>query len=99
MPSSKFLRIEYLQLASIFLRIIDDNWEYTGLKRNYRLLDQFDQKYLVFRNLYSYLKVNDPAEIIGSHFVNRWVKVDISLKLTPSFHSKLTPHFDTPFLC
>lgn len=61
-------------LHSIFLRIIDDNWEYTGLKRNYRLLDQFDQKYLVFRNLNSYLKVNDPAEIIGSHFVNRWVK-------------------------
>ena len=35
-------------LHSIFLRIIEENREYTKLKRNYRLLDQFDQKYLVF---------------------------------------------------
>jgi DNA helicase-2/ATP-dependent DNA helicase PcrA len=61
-------------LHSIFLRIIDEYREYTSLKRNYRLLDQFDQKYLVFRNLNKYLEVEDPAEIIGSHFVNRWTK-------------------------
>ncbi|PWJ99998.1 UvrD/REP helicase N-terminal domain-containing protein [Flavobacterium araucananum] len=61
-------------LHSIFLRIIEENREYTTLKRNYRLLDQFDQKYLVFRNLSRYLEVEDPAHIIGSPYVNRWEK-------------------------
>ena len=61
-------------LHSIFLRIIEENREYTKLKRNYRLLDQFDQKYLVFKNLSRYLEVEDPAHIIGSHYINRWEK-------------------------
>lgn len=63
-------------LHSIFIRIIEENREYTKLKRNYRLLDQFDQKYLVFRNLSEYLKVEDPAEIIGTHYTSRWSKAD-----------------------
>lgn len=63
-------------LHSIFLRIIEENRDYTKLKRNYRLLDQFDQKYLVFRNLNEYFKVDDPAGLIGSHFSNRWAKAE-----------------------
>ncbi len=61
-------------LHSIFLRIIEENREYTKLKRNYRLLDQFDQKYLIFRNLNEYLEVDDPTELIGSSRSNRWAK-------------------------
>ena len=45
-------------LHSIFLRFIEEYREYTTLKRSYRLLDQFDQKFLVFRNLNEYLEVN-----------------------------------------
>ena len=33
---------------SLCLRIIKDHLEYTRLKKNYRLLDTFDQQYLVF---------------------------------------------------
>lgn len=63
-------------IHSIFLRIIDDHREYTGLKRNYRILDQFDQKYMVFRNLSSYLKIEDSAELIGYKTTSRWVKAE-----------------------
>lgn len=63
-------------LHSIFLRILDEFREYTNLRRNYRLLDQFDQKYLVFRNLNLYLEVEDPAQIIGGHNISRWLKAN-----------------------
>ena len=36
---------------SLCLKIIKEHLEYTRLKRNYRLLDTFDQKYLVFQNI------------------------------------------------
>lgn len=61
-------------LHSIFLRILEEYREFTSLKRNYRMLDQFDQKYLIFRNLSEYLKVEDPSEIIGTNQMNRWAK-------------------------
>lgn len=37
-------------LHSICLRLIKENVEFTRLKKNYRLLDEFDQKYLIYRN-------------------------------------------------
>jgi DNA helicase-2/ATP-dependent DNA helicase PcrA len=63
-------------LHSIFLRLIEEYREYTSLKRNYRVLDQFDQNFLVFRNLNEYLKVDDPTCIIGTPFENRWAKAN-----------------------
>lgn len=36
---------------SLCLRILKEHLEYTRLKRNYRLLDAFDQKYTVFQNI------------------------------------------------
>ncbi len=35
---------------SICLRLIKENVEFTRLKKNYRLMDEFDQKYLIYRN-------------------------------------------------
>jgi DNA helicase II / ATP-dependent DNA helicase PcrA len=61
-------------LHSIFLRILEENREFTRLKRNYRLLDQFDQKYMLFRNLKEYLKVEGHEALLGSQFSNRWEK-------------------------
>lgn len=37
-------------IHSICLRLIKENVEYTRLKKNYRLLDDFDQKYLIYTN-------------------------------------------------
>ena len=44
---------------SLCLRIIKDNLEFTALKKNYRLLDTFDQKYLVFRNIQKFRNIAD----------------------------------------
>ncbi len=35
---------------SLCLRIIKENLEYSRLKKNYRMLDSFDQQYMVFQN-------------------------------------------------
>ena len=39
---------------SLCLRILKENLEYTRLKKNYHLLDAFDQKYTVFQNIYQF---------------------------------------------
>lgn len=36
-------------IHSICLRLIKENIEFTRLRKNYRLLDEFDQKYLIYR--------------------------------------------------
>lgn len=42
---------------SLCLRIIKEHLEFTRLKRNYRLLDTFDQKYLVFQNIHKFRNI------------------------------------------
>lgn len=37
-------------IHSICLKLIRENIEFTRLRKNYRLLDEFDQKYLIYRN-------------------------------------------------
>ena len=44
---------------SICLRIIKENIEFTRLKKNYRLLDSFDQQYLVFRSIYKFKNIEN----------------------------------------
>lgn len=44
---------------SICLRIIKENLEYTRLKKNYRLLDQFEQQYIIFQNIYKFRKIEN----------------------------------------
>lgn len=39
---------------SICLRIIKEHLEYTRIKKNYRMLDQFDQQYMVFQHFYAF---------------------------------------------
>ena len=41
---------------SICLRILKDNLEFSSLKKNYRMLEPFDQQYLVFSNYGSFRK-------------------------------------------
>lgn len=37
-------------LHSIFLRFLEEYRQHTGLKRNYRVLDDFEQKYMIYRS-------------------------------------------------
>jgi len=59
-------------LHSIFLRILEENREFTRLKRNYRVLDDFDQKYFLFRNLDEYLKVENHDLLLGNEHTSKW---------------------------
>ena len=44
---------------SLCLRFLKENIEYTRLRRNYRLLDDFDQKYIVFQNIRHFRNIPD----------------------------------------
>ncbi|MDO8368095.1 MAG: ATP-dependent DNA helicase [Saprospiraceae bacterium] len=61
-------------LHSIFLRWLENHREHTRLKRNYRILDLFDQTYLVYRNLKSFLEIDGATELFTSPQANRWQK-------------------------
>ena len=57
-------------LHSICLRLIKENVEFTRLKKNYRLMDDFDQKYLIYRNHREFDAIED-IELI-SDTVKPW---------------------------
>jgi len=51
---------------SLCLRIIKENLEYTRLKRNYRLLDAFDQQYMVFQNIQRFRSIENIDSVISA---------------------------------
>jgi DNA helicase II / ATP-dependent DNA helicase PcrA len=63
-------------LHSIFLRFLEEYREFTRLKRSYRLLDQFDQRYFIYRNIKDYLAVEDADDLLGDFKTPRWTKAD-----------------------
>lgn len=67
-------------LHSLFLRILEEYKEFTHLKRNYRLLDQFEQSFFVYRNLNAFLEIGHISELIGEPRINRWKKAELLIK-------------------
>lgn len=63
-------------LHSIFLRLLEEYREFTRLKRNFRLLDQFDQQYFIYNNIFPYLAIEDIDALVGSKG-NHWHKAKI----------------------
>lgn len=61
-------------LHSIFLRFLEEYREYTRLKRNYRLFDQFEQVFVIFRHIKDFLAVEEITDLIGDHRVSYWIK-------------------------
>lgn len=61
-------------LHSIFLRFLEEFREYTRLKRSYRLFDQFEQVFVIFRHIQDFLEVDEINKLIGDHRVSYWVK-------------------------
>lgn len=59
-------------IHSICLRLIKENVEFTRLKKNYRLMDEFDQKYLIYRN-HKIFDVIPNLELIADR-VSPWEK-------------------------
>lgn len=50
---------------SICLRIIEDNREFTRLKRSFILMDQFDQQYFLYQKLRSFHDIDNVHFILG----------------------------------
>jgi len=53
---------------SICLRIIKEHLEYTRIKKNFRLLDDFDQKYMIFQNIRQFQAIKDFSSVIQSKY-------------------------------
>ena len=68
-------------LHSIFLRILEEYKEYTRLKRNYRLFDQFEQAFFVYRHLTDFLNVDSISELIGDKNISCWRKAEAIINL------------------
>lgn len=61
---------------SLCLRIIKEHLEYTRLKKNFRTLDQFDQSYTVFQNIYRFRGIkNFDTVSVGSRISTPWSPV------------------------
>lgn len=60
-------------LHSIFLRILEDYREFTRLKRSYRILDQFDQQYLIYSNLKAFENLEGFTLLVNDK-LSRWRK-------------------------
>lgn len=55
---------------SLCLRILKENLEYTRLKKNYKLLDDFDQIYTVYQNITKFNRIG------GALYRNRYLRGD-----------------------
>jgi DNA helicase-2/ATP-dependent DNA helicase PcrA len=64
-------------IHSICLRLLEENREYTRLKRNYRMMDQFDQQFFIYQNLRLFQSIED-VELLMEGKMRRW---DQSAKL------------------
>lgn len=53
-------------LHSIFLNLLEEFRDYTRLKRNYSIWDQFDQQYMIYKNIHRFRHTDDSYEVIGN---------------------------------
>ena len=60
-------------LHSICLRLIKENLEYTRLKKNYRLLDDFEQKYFIFQHIREFDSIPN-VELFYGNTTSSWHK-------------------------
>jgi len=67
-------------MHSIFLRILEENREFTRLSKNYRVLDQFDQNYFVYTHIKDFLQVDNIELIVGDKKRSNWQKSEVLVK-------------------
>lgn len=56
---------------SICLRILKENIEYSNLKKNYRMIDEFEQEYLIYQNLNKFEKIED-FNLLHQNQISGW---------------------------
>jgi DNA helicase II / ATP-dependent DNA helicase PcrA len=67
-------------LHSICLRLLDEHREFTRLKRNYTVFDQFDQAYFLFQKIDDFQKIEGSEQILGRKNSHRWYQSSNLLK-------------------
>ncbi|MGL5510145.1 MAG: UvrD-helicase domain-containing protein, partial [Microcoleaceae cyanobacterium] len=65
---------------SICLRLLEDYRDFTRLKRNFTMMDQFDQCYFLYRNLDKYQAIANSELILGDSEKSRWRQVETLLR-------------------
>ena len=72
---------------SICLRLLKENLEFTQIKKNFKTLDDFDQKYLVYRNIYKFHKIPQFNNIVTSRYA--WNQAKEICALTNNLNEEL----------
>ncbi|MBF6650214.1 ATP-dependent DNA helicase [Methylobacter sp. BlB1] len=65
---------------SICLRILEDFREFTRLKRNFTMFDQFDQQYFLYQRINEFRSVPDAQLVMGDDYTGRWKQSEQLLK-------------------
>lgn len=65
---------------SICLRLLEEYRDYTRLKRNYTLMDQFDQQFFFFQHIYEYQKIAQSDLVMGPATSGNWYQSQQLLK-------------------
>lgn len=67
---------------SICLRLLRDHREFTRLKRNFALMDQFDQQYFLYQHLRDYANIPNVELLLGDpQRTSAWYRSDKLLRL------------------
>lgn len=67
-------------IHSICLRLLQENREFTRLKRNFFVFDDFDQKYFVYDHLSAFEEIEEIKLLLGEAVQSSWSKTEILVK-------------------
>jgi DNA helicase II / ATP-dependent DNA helicase PcrA len=65
-------------IHSICLRILEENRDYTRLKRNFKMMDQFDQQFFIYQHLRDFLTIENMNLVLTQR--RRWDQSETLLK-------------------
>lgn len=65
---------------SICLRWLREYREFTRLKRNFTMMDQFDQQYFLYQRINQYREIANIETVIGDNDQSTWYKTETLLK-------------------
>lgn len=65
---------------SICLRLLEDNREFTRLKRSFTLFDQFDQQYFLYQRIREFRELPGAELVMGEEQTGRWGQSENLLK-------------------
>lgn len=67
-------------IHSICLQILEDHRGNTRLSRNYTVMDEFDQQYFLYQNMWDYDAIEDIELVYGAGPKSRWSKSEALIK-------------------